>query len=282
MTREIVVLAEDLGFTEGPVVLPDGNIVVTSITRGHVYLVYPGGGSKLLADVGGGANGAAVDADGILYIAQNGGRWAATGPVWPPDSIGGVQRIYPDGSHDWLTREPIAPNDLCLGPDGMLYVTDPTRSQVINDGRVWRINPNDGGCELLRSFDFFPNGIAFDSDDDLWLLATDCAKVYRTRVDGGTLADPVEVFQLRQGKPDGMAFTADGDVVLGAVDGDYGSVQTWSPAGELLDEFRPGPGIRYTNVAFDYDGGLVISASDEGKVLLVPGWGEGLPLYPFR
>ncbi|MDR2564652.1 MAG: SMP-30/gluconolactonase/LRE family protein [Bifidobacteriaceae bacterium] len=284
MTREIRLLASGLGFTEGPVVLANGEIIVTSITHGALYRVLPGGGSSRLADLGGGANGAALAADGTLYVAQNGGRWAANGPAWPPSSVGGIQRVYPDGSSDWLTKEPLAPNDLCFGPDGKLYVTDPTRSKAINDGRIWRIDPETGASELLASVRFFPNGIAFDAADDLYLAATDSGGIFRTRVTGGTLAEPVEVFRLTHGFPDGMAFDAAGNLVIGAVDDQgQGTVQTWTMDGALVEELVPGPGHRFTNVAFTGDGGLVICASDNDSVLLVEDWGaEGLPLHPFR
>jgi gluconolactonase len=39
----IEVLADGLGFTEGPALLPDGRIAVTSISRGCVYIVDPKG-----------------------------------------------------------------------------------------------------------------------------------------------------------------------------------------------------------------------------------------------
>jgi len=281
---DIVTLASGLGFTEGPVLMPSGDFAVTSISHGAVYLVGRGGGSRLLADVGGGANGAAVDADGTLYIAQNGGRWARNGPQWPVTSVGGLQVVHPDGSHGWLTRDPIAPNDLCFGPDGMLYVTDPTRSQAINDARIWRVNPRDGAAELLRTVPFFANGIAFDADDHLYLASTNDARIYRCDVLGGTITEPESIIQLTVGKPDGMAFDAAGRLVIGAINhGGQGTIQTWDVAGEPVDTFVPGVGSLFTNLTFDGRGGLVIAASDRGEVLHVPAWGDpGLALHPFR
>ena len=40
----IDVLASDLGFTEGPVWLPDGRIALTSISHGCLYILDPSGG----------------------------------------------------------------------------------------------------------------------------------------------------------------------------------------------------------------------------------------------
>ena len=277
-------LAADLGFVEGPTVLATGDIVVTSIDRGKVYLVSPETGARELADLGGGANGATVALDGTIYVAQNGGRWAANGPVWPSSSVGGVQIIRPDGSHDWLTREPIAPNDLCFGPDGMLYVTDPTRSRKIQDGRIWRIHPETGAAELLRSVPFFSNGIAFDSDDRMYLASTQESRIYRAELTESGISEPELVIRLGGRWPDGLAFDSAGRLVVGAVEHDgQGTIQTWSPEGELIDEYFPGAGALFTNIAFDGKGGLIIAASDRGEVLLVPDWGDpGLPLHPFR
>ncbi len=95
-------------------------------------------GCRVVAATGGGPNGLAEGADGTLYVAQNGGRWSASPR---PTFTGGVQAISPEGEVRWVTQDPISPNDLCLGPDGALYVTDPTRRPAMDDGRIWRIDP---------------------------------------------------------------------------------------------------------------------------------------------
>jgi gluconolactonase len=287
------VLASDLGFTEGPIVLSTGEIVVTSISRGKLYRINPDGGGSLMIDLGGGANGAAVDADDTIYVAQNGGRWAANGPQWPPTSVGGIQVVRaPYDSWEWLTREPIAPNDLCFGPDGMLYVTDPTRSLNLEDGRIWRVDPTTGGTELLASVPFFCNGIAFDADGHLYVASTHEALIYVCDVESGTLTPPKVAIDLKHRWPDGMAFDSVGNLVIGAVHagglgvnstGGQAAIETWTVDGERIDEYIPGPGDHFANICFDGKGGLIITASDHGEVLLVPDWGDpGLPLYPLR
>jgi gluconolactonase len=281
-------LAGGVGFCEGPVVTPDGEIFVTSIDHGRVYRISAGAASPF-AETGGGANGAALDADGTLYIAQNGGRWAAEGPRWAPDSVGGIQRVGRDGTVHWVTREPIAPNDLCFGPDGLLYVTDPTRAPRTPrrpvDGRLWRVDPRTGETELLLSVPWFTNGIAFGPDDRLYVAATHTATIYAFGLTADGLDNGREVLRLDRGGPDGMAFDEHGNLVIGAVsleDG-AGTIQTWSPEGMVLDTFSPGPAPMYTNVAFTADGDLVITGSSEGTVLLATEWpARGLPLYPFR
>lgn len=283
--RTVRRLAEGLGFTEGPVVLADGDLVITSLTLGVVYRIGREGGATQVADVGGGANGAAVDRDGVLYIAQSGGRWVRNGPVWPREMVGGVQRIDVDGSVSWLSQDPISPNDICFGPDGLLYVTDPTRSPILRDSRIWRIDPATGAAELLFSVPWFANGLAFGPDDALYLASTYESRIYVVGVLAGSVS-PVPVIRMTEGQPDGIAFDGKGRVVIGAIDAtreSAGSVQTWTTVGELVSVFRPGDDSHYTNLAFDGQGGLVLASSDEQSVLLIEGWGDrGLPLHPFR
>ena len=93
----IDVIADGLGFTEGPVWLPDGRVALTSISHGCVYIVDPSGGPLERIDTGGGPNGLACGADGTLYVAQNGGAWGASG-----SAEAGVQVI--SGTRGRLSR----------------------------------------------------------------------------------------------------------------------------------------------------------------------------------
>jgi len=284
-SHDVRVLASGVGFAEGPVISPSGEILVTSIDHGCVYRITDSG-PEIFADLGGGANGATLGADGTLYVAQNGGRWRLLGPKWGPDKIGGVQAVHPDGTFEWVTQEPIAPNDICFGPDGHLYVTDPTRSPRGDDGRIWRIDPHSGEAELLLSVSWFPNGIGFGPDDTLYVASTLDSRIVRFTFDGEMLVDPQTVIQMEYGRPDGFAFDIEGNLLIGANstrDDEPGDIQVWSSAGELLDVLRPGSGSKYTNVALSPDRVLVITASSLGQVLSVEEWPTaGLPLHPFR
>src|ERR1700729_4653656 len=77
----IDIIEDGLGFTEGPVWLPDDRVALTSISHGCVYIVDPAGGPLERIDTGGGPNGLACSADGTLYVAQNGGGWGGSGPL---------------------------------------------------------------------------------------------------------------------------------------------------------------------------------------------------------
>lgn len=285
-------LASDLGFSEGPVIAPDGTIFATSVTKGLVYRVEDGGAS-VVADLGGGANGLTIGADGTLYVAQNGGRLRKDGPRFTPDLVAGVQAIEPDGEVRWVTQDPIAPNDLCLGPDGLLYVTDPTRTPRADDGRVWRIDPDTGAAEILGSMPWYPNGIGFGPDDRLYVASTGEGRIVRFDVLDGRLVDEHTAVRTDPWHPDGFAFDANGDLLVCVIaeDGsrpllagdEPGQIQVFSPAGTLLRTLVPGTGQFVTNLAIGPDGTMVVAASDAEQLVAIDGRSApGLPLHPFR
>ena len=74
---DVEVVAEGLAFPEGPVALSDGSVLVTEIDRGTLTRVAPSGRTEVVADCGGGPNGAAIGPDGAVYICNNGGRFAS-------------------------------------------------------------------------------------------------------------------------------------------------------------------------------------------------------------
>ena len=75
----IRVLATDLEFPEGPVVMPDGSVVLVEIRGKRLTRVYPDGRKEVVAQIPGGPNGAALGPDGKIYICNNGGF-----EIWVP------------------------------------------------------------------------------------------------------------------------------------------------------------------------------------------------------
>ncbi|TMB48284.1 MAG: SMP-30/gluconolactonase/LRE family protein, partial [Deltaproteobacteria bacterium] len=170
------VLATGLQFPEGPVWLGPRRVAFTEI-RGQCVSLWHDGALARVARTGGGANGATLGPDGALYVANNGGlslghegRWIA------PDAIPGrIQRVTLAGEVSDVAVElpgapPNRPNDLCFGPDGLLYYTDPHNWEELAKLGVGRVGRTtlDGRVELVADIPAFPNGIAFGPDDRLY------------------------------------------------------------------------------------------------------------------
>ena len=66
-------LASGLLFPEGPIAMADGSVILVEIGRGTLTRVTPDGRVQVLADLGGGPNGAAIGPDGAVYVCNNGG-----------------------------------------------------------------------------------------------------------------------------------------------------------------------------------------------------------------
>lgn len=299
MTSESIteprLLAGNLGFTEGPVVRQRGDYAVVSLDHGRIYSIGQGGEVGIIADTGLGPNGLVEGTDGTLYVAQSGLNYVMSADNVPAvmpkprgSLSGSVQAIYTDGTVEVISQDPYMPNDLCFGPDGYLYVTDPTRSagspSFRSDGRIWRFDVASGECELMRSVAWFPNGIAFGLEDDaLYVSSTSEDRIYRMGLmhEGfAGLGDPEIAVQLERGShPDGFAFDTDGNLVVAT---NFRGVQTWSPEGKLLDCFFAGSGRYTTNVALGNDTILICDGSGCAVYIAASGRAPGLPLHPFR
>jgi gluconolactonase len=131
-------IATGLGFPEGPVVLPDGSILVCEVQNRCLTIVRPDGQKETVLHVSGAPNGAAVGKDGALYICNNGDgfAWGDPGGVTQPvggnhDYTGGrIERIdLETGDVTELFRAVdghplLMPNDIVVDRDGGLWFTD--------------------------------------------------------------------------------------------------------------------------------------------------------------
>lgn len=274
------VLASGLGSLEGPVTCQDGSVVVTSIDQGRLYRVVDGKAS-VLATTGGGPNGATEGPDGIIYVSQNGGAPPARNAVRSP---AGVQVIDGAGTVRLFGEGMVSPNDLCFGPDGLLYVTDPTRKPERDDGRIWRCNVLTQECTPILSCDWYPNGIGFSDDYD-WIYVADSRHRRMVRMPlSHPGPDAVEtLFHVDHGIPDGFAFDAEGNLLVACPNFEPGGgdVQVYRD-GRLLEVLRPATSTLFTNLAISRDAKIYICDAEFGNLYTATWRCPGLPLHPFR
>ena len=109
MGDEVRIVTSGLGFPEGPVVLPDGDVLVVEVRRGRLTRVHPDGSTTIVAEVGGGPNGAAIGPDGDVYVVNNGGfSWSEIhGMILPIDETGSNRP--PDFTGGWVDRVDLEP-----------------------------------------------------------------------------------------------------------------------------------------------------------------------------
>ena len=283
--RDRTVLATGLQFPEGPVWLGRERIAFTEI-RGQRVSLFEHGRVRLVAITGGGANGATLGPDGALYVTNNGGLTLGhEGPWMAPDPISGrIQRVTLDGdvrdvAVDLPGKPPNRPNDLCFGPDGLLYYTDPHNWEdlaTIGVGRVGRTTLA-GAVELVAEIPSFPNGIGFGADDRLYVAQSMTQQILV--MDAAPGATPTTHCTLPRGFPDGFCFDTAGLLYAAGSLGDV--VVVFAPDGRVREVIEMGAGTEPTNCCLG-DGRLYVTLSGTGELVAIEMPVEPLPLYPAR
>ncbi len=289
-----MIMAGDLGNPEGPVALPDGSwlIVEGAPDRGWVAMLSADGKSKTVISKTGRPNGLAVDADGVIWVAES--------------KTPSLLRLTLDGKCEVVAEgcdgEPFMfPNDLCFGPDGALYLTDSgvhidrfvingqIRADYLDipyDGRVYRVDPATGAVTKIDSGIRFTNGIAFGPDDLLYANETVTGNIYRYAWQNGAARGPRVLFGNVVSAtappgwkgPDGMAFDESGLLYV-AVFG-QGDITVLGANGEVVERI-PTQGLLPTNVAFARPGERRIHVTEYqyGQMEVFSVGRDGLPLW---
>jgi gluconolactonase len=279
------VLAENIGFAEGPVWTRGGRLLVTSISHGVIYEIVENAAPAVVAKTGGGPNGMTEGPDGRLYVTQNGGIFGASGES-RTKAAPGIQVIEGDGAVRHIASEGLgAPNDLCFGPDGRLYFTDPrgwARPDEVQPGRVFAMTL-DGAPQVLAEGPSFTNGIAFGPDASRLVVAvTFERRVLVYPVLAGGLGEPEEFCRIEPGMPDGICFDAEGRLYVAATVAE--DVQVFDTRGHCIERLPCGEQSLITNCCFGGQDGRTLFVTDarRERVLAFDLDVEGLPLYPFR
>jgi gluconolactonase len=241
-------LASDLGFPEGPTVMPNGAIVFCDGNTGELLQWHDERVSRY-ADTGGSPWGAILGTDGAIYVTQ-GGNVPGSGDL---SAVPGIQRVNADGSVELLASSiagsPLAgPNDLAFGADGRLWFTDSgtegdDRYPVREPGRLYVLDSSGEGEMILERPQVYPNGIAFDSAGRLYWTESMGHRVCRLEDGAATTFCQFSDDHV----PDGMAFAADGRLFVCTTIS--GGLTVVSPEGDVLEEITIGECA--TNCIFD-------------------------------
>lgn len=259
-------ITSGLQFPEGPVAMNDGSVLVVEITRGTLTRVRPNGAKEVVAETGGGPNGAAIGPDGKVYICNNGGfRFDENGiPTegLPDGYTGGyIQRVdLASGKVEVLYTEcnghrMRGPNDIVFDATGGFWFSDFGKLQERQRDRTALYYAKPDGS-LIKEVVFpidGPNGIGL-APGDTHLYA---AQTFEGRVWAWEIAAPGE---LRKPSAEGMA-------LLAGPGG--GKLLAGLPGYQLLDSLAVDAAGNVC-VATLINGGITVISPDGASVEFVP------------
>ena len=201
ITREFKVKAKGLKFPEGPISMNDGSIILVEIARGTLSKINISGETEVIANLGGGPNGAAIGPDGYCYVCNNGGfEWEISNnkfmrPILESKSYSGgkIQKVnIITGEfitlYDNCNNIPLnGPNDIVFDKNGNFWFTDlgKVRNRDMDRGAIYWAKA-DGSMikEVIHPF-MTPNGIGLSPDErNLYVAETEGGKLYSFKIIG--------------------------------------------------------------------------------------------------
>ena len=300
-------IARGLQFPEGPIALADGSVLLVEIARGTLSRVTMDGRVSVVADLGGGPNGAAIGPDGAVYVCNNGGfKWhtEADGTLLPAgqadDYSGGriervnlgtgmVERVYE--AVDGLGLR--GPNDLVFDAHGGFYFTDlgKARETDMDMGGVYYGRADGSGASVIARPLLTPNGIGLSPDGStLYFAETAGARLWAYDItapgkvqkhgwpsmNGARMVTASPGGQLQ--RFDSLAVDALGNINVATLM--HGGITVISPDGSHTSHV-PLPDVYTTNLCF---GGparrtAFVTLSGSGRLVAIDDWPiPGLPL----
>ena len=281
--------------------MSDGSVILVEIKRGTISRVDPADGSiEVVANPGGGPNGAALGPDGALYVCNNGGfEWGQarglTVPGLVPEdySSGRIERIDIETGevvtlYAEVNGEPLkGPNDLMFDRSGGFWFTDHGKTRARSRDRGGLYYAKADGSEIKEmAFPLDgPNGVGLSPEEDrVYVAETQQGTILYWELSGeGELASsPHGRFLARPaGRKlfDSLAMDAEGNVSVATIQ--TGGISTFTPNGDELEFFEVDDPI-CTNICF---GGpkmrtAYITLSGTGQLIRTEWPRPGLPL-PF-
>lgn len=263
---DVELLAEGLGWPEGPTRLPDGSFVFVESYRSRLTVWSAARGIEEYAYTAGAPNSCVAGGAGEIYVCQNGGTvgpWRAAEMRSPS-----IQVVSSRGAKAEIIATEIegialrGPNDLVFGPNGSLYFTDPGVYDPADPdpSYIFALAPDGSGSVVVEfPTPTFPNGLAFDRSGALIWVESYTGQTRRLRFDGS----PIEELGRLPGPgavPDGMGVDIEGRFYI--TDIEAHGIHVLSHAGSV-EAFIP-VGANPTNCAFDDDGTLLVT--DAGRL----------------
>ena len=266
---DVTVITQGLAFPEGPVALSDGAVLVVEIQRGTLTRVAEDGTQSIVAELGGGPNGAALGPDGHCYICNNGGfEWhkGRDGRVFPGEQpanytggriervdlkTGAVETLYEACNGERLK----GPNDLVFDQTGGFWFTDHGKTSPRTRDRTGVFYAAADGSrieEVIFPMEA-PNGIGLSPDEKtLYVAETPTGRLWAYAIASpGALDVDIPRRMLAQ-RPDfhmfdSLAVDASGNVCVATLI--TGGLTSHSPDGSAV-EFFAMPDVLTTNIAF--------------------------------
>jgi gluconolactonase len=288
-------ITDGLRFPEGPVAMADGSVVLTEIAAGRITRVSADGTTTVVAEPGGGPNGAAIGPDGALYVTNNGAYFdfaevegLGLVPSGTDRQRGSIQRIDLDSGAvqtiytECDGRQLVAPNDLVFDGHGGFWFTD----HGVDPERY----PEHPGVLYARADGSHIVGAAFGTHDTngvglspdgtrLYVAETGAGLVWewevvepgvlapldeRTRTRGRLLHDAAEGLLFDSLAVDGGGWVCVATIGMGVP----GGITAIAPDGSST-EFHPSPDFLTTNVCFGGDDGRTAYVTCSSQGLLV-------------
>jgi gluconolactonase len=264
------IVAEGLAFPEGPIVMPDGSILLVEIEARCVSRISPDGERKIVSQISGGPNGMAVGPDSALYICNNGGMafevmdsWNVPAGLSDDHKGGSINRL------DLVTGDVttvlttaggqplIAPNDIVFDADGGFWFTDHgTRTnEALRLGSLCYARADSTDAVLVRPGLISPNGVGLSPDGaTLYVADTWTGRLLSFEIVGPGEVKPAPIFQpghVIATLPgfqllDSLAVEADGRICVGTMVN--GGITIFSPLGDF--EHVALPDALVTNICF--------------------------------
>lgn len=272
-TKVQVIVKDGLQFTEGPIGLPDGNLIFTETNASRIRRIDKDDKLSTFLENTNGSNALAFDAKGRLISVQTTPGQTRVGVIYPK----GSESVLVDG----FGGKPFnRPNDIVVDRKGGVYFSDPG---IVVPGAappaVYYVSPNGATIKIIDVVvgEEYLNGLQL-SPDEKTLYVNNAAGEFLLAFDvheDGTVRNrrnfaKYEGVTLRNGRPrsgaDGLAIDYRGRIFVATTATVPIGVQVFTPQGQHLGTI---PVARVQNLAF---------AGSDKKTLYIVGGGSAFKL----